>query len=292
MRVGARTDGRIVTLADREVITGLGRGLAERGTLDDAAITRTVDALGGLADEARALGAEVRAVGTSALRDAPDRDRFLDAARARGVEVEVISGQREAELTFRGAIDGLPIPDGNRVTVVDVGGGSTEVAHGFAGRAPTVSVSLDIGSVRLAALTRSAPLSKDDLTALELAVATARRGVPELDPRSTAIGVGGTALTAAAIVRGVPHTQLASLHGTRLDLGDLLRASSKLMDLTREELASHPSIAPGRAEFVVAGCTLFFMVTVKARAVSCLISAGGVRVGVLLECLDEGPFSG
>ena len=139
-------DGGLVRVVDRATITGLGRGAFGRGTLDDEAIERTIAAVRTHAVEARRLGARVvRGVGTSALRDAGDRERFVTRARTLLDSFEVISGDEEARLTFEGASAGLSI-EGER-TVLDIGGGSTEIAIGS--DVPTKRTSLQLGSVRL-----------------------------------------------------------------------------------------------------------------------------------------------
>ncbi|MGH9168823.1 MAG: exopolyphosphatase, partial [Acidimicrobiia bacterium] len=135
-------------LERRVRVVRLGEGVDETGRLAEAAITRAVSVLEEYGEAIRRWDVErAEAVATSALRDAENREEFLALAeRALGVRPEVIDGEEEASLAFRGALAGLaghPPP----FLVVDVGGGSTEFVFGSG--VPEYSVSIDIGSVRL-----------------------------------------------------------------------------------------------------------------------------------------------
>ena len=150
---------------ERATITRLGEGVDATRKLSPAAVDRTLECLRDYGARIREAGVDVIAlVGTSALRDAQGGEAFMArAAELIGAPLEVISGQREAELTFRGALSGLDVR--GPVTVFDIGGGSTEIISGDAplpgalranpggprAGAPTLraSFSFDVGSVRL-----------------------------------------------------------------------------------------------------------------------------------------------
>ncbi|MGA9522001.1 MAG: Ppx/GppA family phosphatase, partial [Myxococcaceae bacterium] len=143
-------DGRWSPVLDRGEITRLGEGVDRTGILSPEAIQRTVAVLARFAEEARSLGAErLAAAATSASRDAKNGMDLVEAARRiAGVEVEIISGQREAELVFR-AVQGDFGEPGRPLVAVDIGGGSTEVIYGEHTGLPSFRTSLQIGSVRL-----------------------------------------------------------------------------------------------------------------------------------------------
>ena len=112
-------------------------------------MSRTVDAIGGLVDDARRDGPlDVVAVGTAGLRQAPNRDTFVDAVHRRcAVTVEVISGPEEARLAYVAAVSSLPLVDDQRLLVFDSGGGSSQFTFGSPGRIDE-QFSLDVGAVR------------------------------------------------------------------------------------------------------------------------------------------------
>src|SRR3954447_651589 len=131
LHVAERLDDGWRAVADRVVITRLGEGLAESGRLGEEPIRRTVAAISELADGARRQGAEaIVAVGTAGLRQAANAGELLEIARAlASVEVEVISGEEEARLSFLAATSVLDV-GGGRLGVFEVGGGSSQFTFG------------------------------------------------------------------------------------------------------------------------------------------------------------------
>ena len=130
--VGERLDdGTWRAVADRAEITRMGEGLGSGGTVAPAALERTIEAIAGMADEAKREGAvAIAAVGTAWLRAATDRDDVLKTIRERtGVSVEEISGEEEARLAYAGVSVGLATDAGD-VVVFDTGGGSTQFTFG------------------------------------------------------------------------------------------------------------------------------------------------------------------
>ena len=126
-------DGEWRTVVDRSEMTRLGEGIHETGRLGEQPLRRTVDAIAELADQARREGAEqIVAVGTAGLRQAANSDEFLAAVREQaGVEVEVISGEEEARLSYLAAAEALQMGDGE-VGVFETGGGSSQFTFGEA----------------------------------------------------------------------------------------------------------------------------------------------------------------
>jgi len=129
-------------------ITGLGRGAGTSGMLSDDALGRVESVLGhyrALLDEHDVV--RLRAIATSAVRDAANATDFFDMAeRVLGMRPELVSGAEEATLSFAGATEGLNSSDAPFL-VVDIGGGSTEFAIGSDTSVEVISV--DVGSVRM-----------------------------------------------------------------------------------------------------------------------------------------------
>src|SRR6185295_12786190 len=145
----ARATPEVEVLADRAEITRLGRGIGRTGALDPEAIARTLAVLRDYAALAQAHGARIAAVGTEALRRAPNAAAFLGpAAEILGTEVEVIDGEREAALTFRAVAASFPELQSGPLAVIDIGGGSTEIVLAVGGEV-RFRTSLPLGSVRL-----------------------------------------------------------------------------------------------------------------------------------------------
>jgi exopolyphosphatase/guanosine-5'-triphosphate,3'-diphosphate pyrophosphatase len=121
-------DGTLELVDERAEITRLGRGIGAGGALGQEGIARTLAALREYAIVARRHQAKIAAIGTEALRRAPNAAAFLEpAAEILGAPIEVIDGAREAALTFRAVADAFPSALAGALTVVDIGGGSTEI---------------------------------------------------------------------------------------------------------------------------------------------------------------------
>ena len=267
---------RLLVLADdgsrilrRITTTRLAEGVDRTGHLADEAIERTIAALrdfravwddAGVPTDAD----HVRIAATSAVRDAQDRDRFLQAALdAVGVVVEVIDGIEEAALGFEGATGAVPTDD--PCLVIDVGGGSTEMVVGRGGEV-LGSVSTQIGCVRLT----ERDLHHDPATVGELADAAATvdrivsEGLGELAAQlvvrssslaavRTVVAVAGTATTLAAIHLGLDDYEESRIHGTVLGLDDLGSIASRLAAMDVATRAAIGPVQPGRAEVLHGG---------------------------------------
>jgi exopolyphosphatase/guanosine-5'-triphosphate,3'-diphosphate pyrophosphatase len=281
--VGRAAEGRLEVLDNRQWFARLGEGVRSSGRLRPEAIVRAVAAL----REARALaeshGAEIAAVATRACRDAANADDFLrPAAEALGVPVEIVSGEREARLTFRGAASDLGLA--GPALWVDVGGGSTELIAAD-GRTLREAVSTPLGAVALT----EAHLAGDPYRSAELEVvrqairsvleATTIRAVPLV------VGIGGTATTFVALERGLARYDGAQVHGFRL-AATLLRAwIARLAAMPLAARHTLAGLAPERAPVIVAGGLVLDAVLQRAGAETLVVSDRGVRHGVLLDRL-------
>ena len=148
----AQTDGvsELSKLGSDKEVLRLGAVVQEHGQLSEEAYGKGLQTVGRMVAVARELGAEkVLAVATSALRDARNGRAFCDDCSARyGVQIELVSGDDEARLAYRGARSALNLTAG-RVLVADVGGGSVELAAGDGALCDSVQ-SLQLGFLRLA----------------------------------------------------------------------------------------------------------------------------------------------
>lgn len=287
--------GVLAAVSERAEITRLGQGVDASRQLAEPAVERTLACLARYAEEMRAAGVErIDAVGTSAMRDARGGEAFRQRARAiLGVEPRVISGEEEAQLTFDGALVGLPL-DAGPVIVVDIGGGSTEVIFGHTpgqaaappatgrGAAPTatggaapsalptveLAVSLDVGSVRLTERhVRSDPPKPDEIEAVRADVRAALATLPRSPvPGAQLIGVAGTVTTVAALAHGVAPYDARRVHGAILHVPDLEDIVRRLALLSLAERKALPEINPARADVILAGAVLLHEVALWAGA--------------------------
>lgn len=282
-RMGDR--GRLIPLVDRATVAGLGRGVDEGGELAPGAVERSLRILRDYAEQARATGAEaIRAVGTSALRDAGNADTFLDPAREiLGSPVEVITGRREAHLTFLGSLEGIELPD-EEITIVDLGGGSTEIVRGR-GAAVRQATSLEVGSVRLF----ERHLRDDPPTAEQIAAARTEirsiLGASPVEPGAPLVGIAGTVTTVASVIRRIDPYDPDRVHGLRVSTDEIAELADRLLAMAVAERKGLPGLDPARADVIGAGALLLAEIAEVAGATEVIVSNGGVRVGLALELL-------
>jgi exopolyphosphatase/guanosine-5'-triphosphate,3'-diphosphate pyrophosphatase len=288
--VAERRSSGLVPLVDEATITRLGQGVDAQGTLHPAAVERTLACLERYAKLVAESGVErVAIVGTSAMRDASGGESFLERARELvGTTPQIVSGMREAELTFRGALSGLELA--GAVAVFDVGGGSTEIVVGSAQAASVTieaAVSLDIGAVRLTERhIRHDPPEAAELLAAGSTARAALAAAPDLRGRPL-VGVAGTITTLAALARHVAPYDGAKVHGAVLAREEIERLHD---ELAREPLAQRrdrPELDPMRADVIVAGAVVALAVCDHAGASELTVSDRGVRWGLAAELADR-----
>jgi exopolyphosphatase/guanosine-5'-triphosphate,3'-diphosphate pyrophosphatase len=295
-------DGRITAQLAREmVITRLGKGVDKTRRFDPLALARTLEVLGDYA--ARCLEHQVEGVrlaATSATRDAANRDELIDGVRTLlGIEPEVLSGPQEAAASFLGATWDLPIPDGGRVVVFDIGGGSTELIAGPAGAPvaevldnPPQAVSVDVGSVRLTERhVAHDPLTRDEIEAVRAdAEAAIAAGVEQLGwtPGAGApggaqvVGVAGTVTTVTALSLGLPAYDPERVHRSTLTAATITETAARLCAMTVADKAALPIMPPGREDVIAAGALVLEAVCRVLALEEITVSETDILDGVLL----------
>jgi exopolyphosphatase/guanosine-5'-triphosphate,3'-diphosphate pyrophosphatase len=289
----ASVAGDPIELARDMVITRLGQGVDRTGRIDPEALRRTTDVLARFCRRARALGAEhIRVAATSAVRDAKNREDFAAAVREHaGSELEIITGEQEAALSFLGGTRGLdpaiaPLPH----LVLDIGGGSTELVMGSEpGRVPN-AISTQMGSVRLTErFVHDDPPSSEELAQLSVAVDRVldevEAHVPVRDAR-TLVAVAGTATTLQAIALGLDRYDPDAIHRTWLTCDAAERVLADLIRMTTPERAALPIMVPGRGDVIVAGGVILTTVMRRFGFERALVSETDILDGLAFELLD------
>lgn len=241
----------------------LGEGVDATGVLADAAIERAAGAYEDFRDVWRRLGVDDRHVvlgATSAVRDARDRDRFLDRVRAAApsVDVRVLTGEDEADGAFRGVARSLPDLE-RPLVVLDVGGGSTELVVGDVDDRVVASTSIQLGSVRLTErlMPTDPPTAAEVLGAIAEVRAQLERAADDLGAplaaARTLVGVAGTVTTIAAVRAGMGAWEDGRVHGQVLTADDVYAVSNDLVVADRATIAAEPAVQEGREDVIAAG---------------------------------------
>lgn len=244
--------------------------------LDDEEVAALADQVAAQVALAREYGAErVAVVATAVLRSAANREDVAARIGGRaGEPLQLLDGHAEARLVFSGALGALDEPPAGEVGVVDIGGGSTEVAVGTAAAGPRWSASIQIGSrVLTAAHVRHDPPTPEELRALR-ADAVAALDVLHPPPVDDAYAVGGDA------------TSLRRLVGPVLDADALAAAREKVCAAPAQDIAIDLELHPQRARVLPAALLLLEAATVALHA-PLRLCGGGLREGVVRELLQD-----
>lgn len=280
-------DRRLTVVADEERFARLGQGVDASRRLAPDAMDRAVACLAAAQETAGRLGAERTVIAaTSASRDAANVDVLIDRVRRElGLEYAVIAGAREAALSFAGAFAMLPAGGPDAAAVVDVGGGSTEIAVGERATGVRFRASLDVGSVRLTERhLRPAPPSTHAVAA---AVADVRAALSAAPPDA----VGGLPL----VLTGSVARLLARLSGATGDAPsvsapDVRAWRDRLLARTPAEvLALAPEALAGREDVAGAAVLIVDALLATFGAPGFTASPGGLRHGLALAAAGQAP---
>jgi exopolyphosphatase/guanosine-5'-triphosphate,3'-diphosphate pyrophosphatase len=283
--IGERAaDGSWSAVVDRAEVTRLGEDLDRTGRLGDEAIRRTVDAVGGMAEEARRHGVEaIVAVGTAGLRLAPNRAELIDAVRSLyGVDVEVISGEEEARLAYLATTSGLDVGTGTAV-VFDTGGGSSQFTIGRGARVEE-RFSLNVGAVRYTErFGLDGSVDGATLTATLDALATDLARLEGARPVERVVGMGGAVTNLAAVKHGLARYDPDVVHGTVLDRAEIDRQIE--LYRTRDAGRRHAIVGlqANRAAVILAGACIVRGILARLDRDALVVSDRGLRHGLLVE---------
>jgi exopolyphosphatase/guanosine-5'-triphosphate,3'-diphosphate pyrophosphatase len=276
--------GQWTRVLDRSEVTRLGEGLAETGRISPAAQARTLDAVRGMVEQARRLGAErLVAVGTMGMRNAANSDVFIREAQADcGIRIEVIDGDEEARLAYLAVQESLGIPGGS-VVVFDTGGGSTQVTLGCDG-AILDRFSLNLGAARLTetfALAGSVP--QQTLAAARAAIGQELVRLDSLAPPDALVGMGGAVTNLTSVSLALSPYDAERIQGATLTRAEVERQIALYAARDAAGRQAIRGLQPGRAEVILAGALVVVTLMEKLAQERLSVSDRGLRHGVLLE---------
>jgi exopolyphosphatase/guanosine-5'-triphosphate,3'-diphosphate pyrophosphatase len=269
-------NGQLRELVTQRAFTRIGKSLDSGGAIPQDKIAETAEVVATQAKVAREVGAEqIVTVATAAIRNAPNREELLAAVEraGNGMRLDVLTGEEEARLSFVGATRTLLSPAERSIAVIDVGGGSSEIAIGEPDGAMAWSASFRIGSGFLAdAYLRSDPPSVEELEKVRRHVAGTFEGLAP-PPADGAVAVGGTA------------TSLRRLLGAELVPETLERGIRVLCTTPIAEVAARFELDPERIRLLPAGILVLEAMS-ELLELPLRIARGGLREGVLLELVE------
>jgi exopolyphosphatase/guanosine-5'-triphosphate,3'-diphosphate pyrophosphatase len=287
-------DGDPIELASDMIITKLGEGVDATGALQPEAVARDEFVFARYCRRARALGApRIRVAATSAVRDATNRELFVDMVRRHaGTDPEVLDGHEEARLSFLGGTRGLDPADGPFL-LLDIGGGSTEFVVGRRAGVAEHRVSTQMGSVRLTErFITTDPPDPGELRRMRREIGDrldeAELAVPEVHTARTFVSVAGTATTIQAIALGLARYDVEATHRSWLATDDAARVVGELASMTTVERAALPVMARGRADVIVAGGEILLASLRRLGFERTLVSETDILQGLAWDTLGLG----
>ena len=275
--------------------TRLGRGFYDSHILQHEAIESTAQAVAEFAIKSRKLDAHsIRAFATSAARDAKNPEALLRAVKdASGLDVEIISGGREAEWAFRGVTTD---PDLSKqpLLLLDVGGGSTEFILGH-GEHKHFRQSFPLGSVRLLEkLPHSDPPKSEELASCRewLKHFVSREVAPQLElalarersqGRLLLVGTGGAASVLASMESGLSKFDRRKIEDVRLAMARMHHWVEHLWSLPLAQRREIPGLPPPRADVMLTGAAIYEAVMECLRFDELRVTTRGLRFAAAME---------
>ena len=267
------TDG-FETFERQMRITRLGAGVDASGLLSSAAISRSTSVL----EEFRLVldsydVKRVRSIATSAVRDAENKDEFLDTAeKILGIRPELLTGVQEGRLSFRGATEGLD-PEEGPFLVLDIGGGSTEFVLG------TTEEWVD----------HDPPLPEELLACLSVAeahIAEVIREIPEITSARKLVGLAGTVSCVAAVEQGLANYDRDLIHHFTLKKDAVEDVFRTLSSESQSQRLENPGMEEGRADVILGGLCVLVKVMRQLKFEECLVSEEDILDGLAASQLD------
>ncbi len=279
--------GRLIEVRSERRILRLGEGVDQTKQLNVAAMDRVIQCLREWREIIDASSVDAAAaVATSAVRDAENRDEFLDRVkRETGFEIEILTGDEEAHRTLLGIRSGLPagVTD---LLALDIGGGSTEFILDRPGQTPIVR-SIDIGVVRLCErlLRHDPPTDEEIRQSREWVAREAKAAIAGMGNYQTAtfVGTAGTITSLAAMAQKLPSYEPARIHNYRLQLDTIRELEQTLLSRKKADRVGLPGLEKGREEVIAAGAIIIRTVMETLGVSAVLVSDLGLREGVLID---------
>jgi exopolyphosphatase / guanosine-5'-triphosphate,3'-diphosphate pyrophosphatase len=264
----------------------------QTGNLTEAAMTRAIAALSRYQAVALSLGAQqVIAVATSATREAPNGQEFIDRIKQEiGLQADLISGTEEARRIYLGIISGIEFNNIPRIAI-DIGGGSTEMILGDSEESRTLS-STKVGAVRLSSMmVTTDPISDSEFFYLQSYIRSQlERPIEEIQAHiklgeaPQMVGTSGTIETACEIIAyEKTGNQPSRLHGFQLQLTDLKPLVSKLRRMKNSERAQLPGMSDRRAEIILPGLLILQEAMMATNMTSLTYCERSLREGVIVD---------
>ncbi len=263
-------------------ICRLGEDVDKNGYLLPGAIERTVEVLKDYREKLRNYGAtEVLVYATSATRDSANRDEFIDLVkRETGLIIECISGDREAKLSFSGAIEGIE----DKVVLIDIGGGSTEVVKGDRDSIEFMK-SFDVGAVRVTEkFFHGDSYTEDGIEAANLWIEEVIGEIRNFSEEEFVLtGVAGTVTTHVSVAEKMKKYDSERVHHYLLTREQILENLKLFLSVNLEERKKIKGLHEKRANVIIGGSLVLLTIMKVLKRDEILVSEDDILEGMMEE---------
>ena len=280
----ARIENGVLTkLYEAAETPRIGKGIYSTGNISEDSLRNVESIFLDYKQKSLESGAtEIFAFGTSALREAKNSLEFINRIEAStGIRISVITGEEEAVCAYKGATYDLP---GGNYTVIDIGGGSTELSY-MKGESLR-SISIDAGSVRLTEKFFGNGYSREAMKAAADFIGKLTDSFPGSDDGRELVGVAGTLTTLSCIRQGLRDFDPEKVHGDSISIGEVTELTDKLAGMSESQKLKLGSYMPGRSDIIAAGALILREVMKRLGHKKVLVSAKGLRYGLMLRLVD------
>lgn len=288
MLIAEVTDGKVNVISEYQEIPRLGRDVDRDGRLADESVLRVIKTLEKYQSIIQQLYPDISVpsvTATSAVRDASNRDQFIKKVeREMQWPVRILSGEEEADLTYSGALAVFNVSADKNYAVLDIGGGSTELAAGR-GRELQRAVSLDLGSVRFSErYFKNNPPEKSQVQQAKEIIKSTISDIIFPEHTDILVGVAGTVTSIAGIEMNLKKYDPIKINGCSLEKSKIMKYIAEFSAIDSSDIEEkYPHFLKGRGDVIVAGLLILAEYMENLRVGTLTVSTGGIRYGVLMD---------
>jgi exopolyphosphatase/guanosine-5'-triphosphate,3'-diphosphate pyrophosphatase len=274
----------LTKLYEAQEIPRLGKDLYKTGMISQESFQSVLNIFKKYNTVSIEYGSEkIFAFGTSAMRDAKNNKEFTDfIEKGTGIRIRIINGDEEAKYSYEGAV--YDLDKGKEYSVLDIGGGSTEIC--YKDRDKIFSVSFDMGAVRLFEDNLKKEMNRYILENLKISIRNKLNSVDLKSGNRELVGVAGTITTLSAIKNGLKKFNEQVIHKDILLISEIKDIFDKLTAMTAEERLGIGEFMKGRNDIILPGALILIETMKYLNADQITVSAKGLRYGLLLNISD------
>lgn len=290
--VKVKEDGSFESLGKEKESVRLGSGAGQTDVITPDAMQRGLDCLHRFKKLASVQNAQIRAVATSAIREAKNKNEFIHKVESElGIHIEVISGYEEARLIYFGILQGLQVYN-KKIMAIDIGGGSTEISIGYQGNLQYAQ-SLKMGAVRLTdKFFNGDPIENSDVLQCKMYVQSMltplRKPIENMEAELV-VGSSGTIQAIAQMIIAMKKEETPRiLSNYTFTSQDLKRIREIITNAnTLKKRTKIPGMDNKRADIIVAGSIILEGIFKKFSLKSLTISDYALREGIILDTIKK-----